>query len=225
MSYDDAISALSKDALRFVKNDSVLGLGSGRAATAFVKELGAYIKKKRLTIHAVPTSLQIKLVAESEGIRLIGADQIKKIDVVFDGADQIDAQKNLVKGGGGALLRENILISAAKKVVIMADATKFVRHFTRTIPVEVHPFARNTAKKFIETAGGRPELRVIERGYPFITENGNIIYDCDFGTIKAPRPLAAKIKMIAGVMEVGIFTRKPDVIYRANENGKFEMLK
>lgn len=224
MSYDDAISALSKDALKFVKDDSILGLGSGRAATAFVKELGQHVKRKKLTIRAVPTSLQIKLVAEQNGIHIVSADQVQKIDVVFDGADQIDSQRNLIKGGGGALLRENILISSAKKVVIMADAAKFVKHFDRSVPVEVHPFARSMVKKFIEKLGGKPHLRTIERGYPFITENGNIIYDCDFGTIKSPKALAAKIKQIAGVVEVGIFVRRPDVIYRAREGGKFDIV-
>ena len=224
MSFDDAISALSKDALKFVKNDSVLGLGSGRAATAFVQELGRHIKEKKLSIKAVPTSLQIKLVAEQSGIHIISADQIDKIDAVFDGADQIDSQKNLIKGGGGALLRENILISSAKRVIIMADSTKFVKYFSRTVPVEVHPFARSTVKKFIEKLGGKPGLRTIDRGYPFITENGNIIYDCDFGTIRSPKPLSQKIKQIPGVIEVGIFTRKPDVIYKAKENGRFDVL-
>ena len=225
MSFDDAIEALSKDALKFVKNNSVLGLGSGRAATAFVKHLGVYIKSKKLNVHAVPTSLQIKLVAEQAGIRLISADQIEKINIVFDGADQIDSQKNLIKGGGGALLRENILISSAEKVVIMADESKFVKHLTRTVPVEVHPFARNTVRKFIQKLGGKPQIRTIERGYPFITENGNIIYDCDFGTIKSPKVLSSKIKQIPGVVEAGIFVRKPDVIYRAKENGKFDILR
>jgi ribose 5-phosphate isomerase A len=225
LSYDDAIAALSKDALRFVKNDSILGLGSGRAATAFVKELGAHIKKKKLKIRGVPTSLQIKLVAEQAGIDIVDADQIKKIDVVFDGADQIDSQRNLVKGGGGALLRENILISAARQVVIMADATKFVKYFNRTVPVEVHPFARSITNKSIENMGGKPILRTIDRGYPFITENGNIIYDCDFGTIRSPGPLAERLRQLAGIVEVGIFTRKPDVVYKANENGKFEVLR
>lgn len=224
MSFDDAISALSKDALKFVKDNSVLGLGSGRAATAFVKALGEYVKEEGLSIKAVPTSLQIKLVAEQSGIHIIDAGQVQRVDTVFDGADQIDLQRNLIKGGGGALLRENILISSAKKVIIMADATKFVKHFNRTVPVEVHPFARNMAKKFLEKLGSKPDLRTIDRGYPFITENGNIIYDCDFGVIKAPRPLAQKIKQIAGVVEVGIFTRKPDVIYKAKENGRFEIL-
>jgi ribose 5-phosphate isomerase A len=224
LSYDDAIAALSKDALKFVKNNSVLGLGSGRAATAFVKELGGYIKKKKLSIRAVPTSLQIKLIAEQAGIHLISADQIEKIDVVFDGADQIDSKKYLIKGGGGALLRENILISSASKVVIMADESKFVKNFTRTIPVEVHPFARNTVRKFIKKLGGKPQIRTIERGYPFITENSNIIYDCDFGTIRSPGSLGLKIKQIPGVVEAGIFLRKPDVIYKAKENGKFDII-
>lgn len=224
MSFDDAISALSKDALKFVKNNHVLGLGSGRAATAFVKELGKYVKEKNLVIRAVPTSLQIKIIAEQGGIHIIGADQIDKIDAVFDGADQIDSHGNLIKGGGGALLRENILISSAKRVIIMADSTKFVKHLNRTVPVEVHPFARSTVKKFIEKLGGKPDLRTIDRGYPFITENGNIIYDCDFGTIMTPKPLSQKIKQIPGVVEVGIFTRKPDVIYKAKGNGKFDIL-
>ncbi|NDB46298.1 MAG: ribose-5-phosphate isomerase RpiA [Nitrososphaeria archaeon] len=224
MSYDDAIEALSKDALKFVKNNSVLGLGSGRAATAFVKELGKHIKKKKINIKAVPTSLQIKLIAEQAGIHLISADQIEKIDVVFDGADQIDSKKYLIKGGGGALLRENILISSANKVVIMADSSKFVKYFDRTVPVEVHPFARNTVRKFLKKLGGKPQIRTIERGYPFITENGNIIYDCDFGTIKSPGSLALKIKQIPGVVEAGIFEKRPDVIYKAKENGKFDII-
>ncbi len=224
MSFDDAISALSTDALKFVKNDNILGLGSGRAATAFVKSLSAYLKKKDIRIRAVPTSLQIKLIAEQGGIHLIEADQVEKIDIVFDGADQIDHQKYMIKGGGGALLRENILINAAKKVVIMADKTKFVKYFNRVVPVEVHPLARNTVTKSIKKLGGMPIVRTIERGYPFITENGNVILDCNFGIIKKPRLLSQKIKQIAGVMEVGIFTRKPDVIYKAKTSGKFEII-
>jgi len=224
LSFDSAIKALSTDASRLIKDDYVLGLGSGRAATAFVKSLSSYIKTKNLSVKGVPTSLQIKLIAEKGGIPLIEADQVNHIDVVFDGADQIDQQKYLIKGGGGALLRENILINAAKKVVIMADKSKFVKNFNRTVPVEVHPLARNIVTKYIEKLGGKPELRSLDRGYPFITENGNIILDCDFGTIKNPKNLVQKIKQIAGVMEVGIFTRKPDIIYKAKTNGKFEII-
>ena len=224
MSFDSAIKALSLDALKNVKDGYVLGLGSGRAATVLVKLLSKYIKTKKISVKCVPTSMQIKLIAEKGGLQLIDTDQIDKIDLVFDGADQIDKNKFLIKGGGGALLKENILISAAKKVIIIADNSKFVKDFNRTVPIEIHPLARQIIWKKIEKFGGKPELRILDRGYPFFTENSNIILDCDFGVIKNPKVLQQKLLNIAGVIEVGIFTRKPDVIYKAKANGKFEIL-
>ncbi len=224
MSYDDAIKALSNNALRFVKDDYIIGLGSGRAATVLVKSLAKLIKVKNYKIKGVPTSLQIKLIAEKLEIPLVEADQVDYLDVVFDGADQIDSQKYVIKGGGGALLRENILFSLAKKVVVMADKTKFVKNFTRTVPVEIHPLARNSVIQSIKKLGGTAQLRSLDRGYPFFTENGNIILDCDFGTIKNPKVLTQKIKGTVGVLESGIFLKKPDVIYRAKANGKFDII-
>jgi ribose 5-phosphate isomerase A len=224
LSYDDAISALSTNALKFVKDGHIVGLGSGRASTTLVKSLGKLIKLKQYNIKGIPTSLQIKLIAEKAGIPLVEADQVDYIDVVFDGADQIDSQKFMIKGGGGSLLRENILFSLAKKIVIMADKTKFVKNFTRTVPIEIHPLARNSVTKSIKKLGGKAQLRSLDRGYPFFTENGNIILDCDFGTIKNPKVLTQKIKQTTGVLESGIFLRKPDVIYRAKIGGKFDIL-
>ncbi|WP_299290770.1 ribose-5-phosphate isomerase RpiA [Nitrosopumilus sp.] len=224
MSYDDAIKALSNDALKHVKDNSVIGLGSGRAATALVKSLSKLIEVKDLHIVGIPTSLQIKLTAEEVGITLVEADQVDHIDVVFDGADQIDSNKFVIKGGGGALLRENILFSLAKKVVVMADKTKFVKNFSRTVPVEIHPLARTSVTKNITKLEGIAQIRTLERGYPFFTENGNIILDCDFGTIKNPKTLSQKIKLIPGVLESGIFLRKPDIIYKAKTGGKFDIL-
>ena len=224
MSYDDAIKALSNDALKHVKDYSIIGLGSGRASTALVKSLSKLIEVKNLHIVGIPTSLQIKLTAEEGGIPLVEADQVDHIDVVFDGADQLDSQKFVIKGGGGALLRENILFSLAKKVVVMADKTKFVKNFSRTVPVEIHPLARTTVEKNILKLGGDAQIRTLDRGYPFFTENGNIILDCDFGTIKNPKTLTQKIKQIPGVLESGIFLRKPDIIYKAKTGGKFDIL-
>jgi ribose 5-phosphate isomerase A len=224
LTYDDAITALSNDAVKLVKNHQTIGLGSGRSATAFVKSLSSIVKKKKFNIKCIPTSLQIKLEAEKGNLHLIDT-VLDKIDIVFDGADQIDKGKNLIKGGGGALLRENILINAAKKVVIMADDSKFVTNFDRSVPVEVHPLARNTVTKNISKIGGKPKIRILDRGYPFITENGNIILDCNFGVIKKPKLLREKIKNISGVLEVGIFTRKPDIIYKARSSGKFDVIK
>jgi len=224
LTYDDAITALSNHAVKLVKNHQTIGLGSGRSATAFVKSLSSLVKKKKYNIKCVPTSLQIKLEAEKGKLHLMDT-VLDKIDIVFDGADQIDKGKNLIKGGGGALLRENILINAAKKVVIMADDSKFVTNFDRSVPVEVHPLARNTVTKHISKIGGRPKIRTLDRGYPFITENGNIVLDCNFGVIKKPKLLREKIKNISGVLEVGIFTRKPDIIYKARSNGKFDIIR
>ena len=224
MTFDDAISALSDDALKLIKDNYVVGLGSGRAATALVRSLAKLVKLKNYNIVGIPTSLQIKLVAEEVGISLVNADQVKHIDIVFDGADQIDSQKYIIKGGGGALLRENILFSLAKKVVVMADKTKFVKKLTRTVPVEIHPLARTSVSNSIKNLGGNAKLRTLDRGYPFFTENGNIIFDCDFGVIDNPRSLTQKIKQTTGVLESGIFLRKPDIIYKAKTNGKFEIL-
>ncbi len=224
MTYDDAIKALSEDALKLIRNNQTIGLGSGRAATSFVKSLSLFVKKKKINVRCIPTSLQIKLEAEKGKLHLMDT-VLDKIDIVFDGADQIDRGKNLIKGGGGALLRENILISAAKKVVIMADDSKFVTNFNRDVPVEVHPLARNTVTRAITKISGKPSIRTLDRGYPFVTENGNIILDCNFGLIKKPKLLQERIKKITGVLEVGIFTRMPDIIYRAKSNGKFDVIK
>jgi len=223
LTIDDAIKALSPKVLGMVKNNYVIGLGSGRAASAIVKLLSSHIKNKKMSVKAIPTSLQIKMEAEKGGIPMIEADQINHVDLVFDGADQIDVKGNMIKGGGGALLREKILISIAKKVIIIADEAKFVKILHRSVPVEVHQFARNTAAIQIRKFGGKPNIRLLERGYPFVTENGNIILDCDFGEISNPKELASKIIQIPGVIEVGIFAR-PDVIYKIKENGKYQIL-
>ena len=225
MPFDDAIRALSASALELVKDGHVVGLGSGRAATVLAKSLAKMTRLRGYKILAVPTSLQIKVVAEGGGIPLAEADRVRQIDVVFDGADQIDSQGYVIKGGGGALLRENILFGMAKKTVVMADRTKFARNLSRAVPVEVHPLARNSAAESVRGLGGEPRLRTLERGYPFFTENGNIILDCDFGTIRNPRSLGQKLLQIPGVLESGIFLKRPDIIYKAKENGRYEILR
>ena len=106
----------------------------------------------------------------------------------------------------------------------MADKTKFVKNFTRTVPVEIHPLARTSVIQSIKKLGGTAQLRSLDKGYPFFTENGNIVLDCDFGVIKNPKILSQKIKGTTGVLESGIFLRKPDVIYRAKIGGKFDIL-
>ena len=210
--------------MKFVKDGYTIGLGSGRAASTFTESLSELIKSNRYNIRGIPTSLQIKLIAEKGQIPLVETNQVNHIDVVFDGADQINSQGYLIKGGGGALLRENILFSLAKKIVIMADKTKFVKDFTMPVPVEIHTLARNSVINSIKKMGGKAQIRTLANDYPFFTENGNIILDCDFKTIKNPRALTVKIKQIPGVLESGIFLKRPNIIYKAKANGKFDIL-
>lgn len=225
--FDAAIRAMSEHALGMVGDGQVIGLGSGRAAAALVKALAARVGREGISITGVPTSLQIKLAAEAVGIPLIEADQIGAsggIDITFDGADQIDAARTVVKGGGGALLRENIVASSSKKFVVMADETKFAQVLDRDVPVEVHPLARAHAAGAVRRLGGDPRLRVLDRGYPFVTENGGIVFDCRFGPVTRPVQLRRRLAGVAGVLEVGIFDRRPDVIYKARGGGRFDVI-
>jgi ribose 5-phosphate isomerase A len=188
-----------------------------------VGEMAKLPNKKMLEF--VAASLQIKIEAEKSGLKLVDENRIPDIDIVFDGADQIDSKFCMIKGGGGALLKEKILISAAKRVAIMADSNKFVDAFSRAIPIEVHPFARSVVGIKLKTTGGQPKLRTIEKDYPFITENGNIILDTTFTSVADGRKKELELKGIAGVLEVGLFTRRADIYYKAKSDGSFEIIK
>lgn len=218
-----SLQKLARDVVdRFVKSNQVIGLGSGSTAAHIVREMASLPNKDSLQF--IPTSLQIKIEAEKSGLCIVDENRIPDIDVVFDGADQIDSGFYMIKGGGGALLREKILISCAKSVVIVADATKFVPAFSRSVPIEVHPMARTAVASKLSELGGRPVLRTLEKGYPFVTENGNVILDTTFASIADPVKSEMELKNIAGVLEVGIFTRKADAYYKAKQDGTFDIL-
>lgn len=222
MSLQDAIQKLAKDAVKLAKGSKVVGLGSGSTAAHIVREMAKMPGKDSMEF--VPTSLQIKIEAEKSSLLIADESRIPDIDIVFDGADQIDGKYNMIKGGGGALLREKILISSAKKVVIVADAAKFVQSFSRSVPIEVHPMARSAVSKKLAEMGGQPALRTLDKGYPFVTENGNIILDTTFASIPDPKKKEMELKNIAGVLEVGLFTRRADVYYKAKSDGTFETI-
>jgi ribose 5-phosphate isomerase A len=216
-----AISNSAKDAVkRFVTANQVVGLGSGSTMKALVKELANLPHNK--TLKLVATSIQIKIEAERVGLRISDESSVG-IDVVFDGADQIDSDFNMIKGGGGALFREKVLISAANRVVILADVTKFVTRLSRPIPIEIHKFARSFLRKKLKEIGGDPKLRTIEKGYPYITENGNLILDTSFSSLGSLRRKEIDLKSIPGVAEVGLFT-SVDIYYKANNDGSFEII-
>jgi ribose 5-phosphate isomerase A len=222
LSYELSIRKLAQEAVKFVKDVKVVGLGSGSTVGFIVREMAKLPDKG--SIEFVPTSLQIKLEAEKSSLRIADENIIPDMDIVFDGADQIDGKYNMIKGGGGALLREKILISAAKKVIIVADASKFVEFFSRSVPIEVHPMARSLVSKKLEKMKGKPVLRILDKGYPFVTENGNLILDVLFPAITDPKKMELELKNVAGVLEVGIFTRRADVYYKAKSDGSFETI-
>ena len=217
-----ALHKSAKDAVkRFVTANQVVGLGSGSTMTILVREL-ANLPYKR-SVEFVTTSIQIKIEAEKVGLKIADESNFVDIDVVFDGADQIDSDFNMIKGGGGALLREKVLISAANKVVILADDTKFVKRLTQPVPIEIHKFARSFLLKRLREIGGSPKLRTMDKGYPYVTENGNIVLDTSFDSIGNIRNKEIELKNIPGVLEVGLFTRA-NIYYKAKNDGSFEII-
>ncbi len=210
---------------RSIKNGTLLGLGSGSTVAGLLEELSPLLAKKGIVLTGVPTSTQIEMVAAKNGISIFPFTG--SVDLVIDGADQVDRRLNLIKGGGGALMREKVLMSSAKEVAVVAGEEKFaVRLCTGgvKVPVEVAPFARNSVKAELSHLEGAAEERFLPKGYPYFTENGNVILDTSFAPIEEPAALEAKVKNIPGVVEVGIFTIKPITVYKVKESGTFEVL-
>ena len=221
----NAIKNLAIHIVKYQFSDNkvqLVGLGSGSTVAAIIKEIADLPHKNEREY--VATSLQIKKEAENNGLKIVDESKIPNIDVVIDGADQVDSEFYMIKGGGGALLKEKVLISEAKRVIIVADSNKFVDKFNHAIPIEVHPFARSVVWIKLQEAGGTPKLRMIRKGYPLITENGNIIFDTYFNLLSDIPAKELKLKNIPGVLEVGLFTRRADVYYKAKSDGSFETI-
>ncbi len=208
-----------------INEGTLLGLGSGSTVAGLLEELSPLLAKKGVMVRGVPTSTQIEIVATKSGISIVPFTG--SVDLVLDGADQLDRRLNLIKGGGGALLREKVLMSSAGRVAIVAGEEKFAPKLCTggvKVPVEVAPFARKSVKAKLSQLGGAAEERLLPKGYPYFTENGNVILDTSFAPIDEPTVLEAKVKNLPGVVEVGIFTIKPITVYKIKESGTFEVL-
>ena len=224
MGSTDVLQSMALQAVKHVKDNTIIGLGSGSTVSVFVKALAKHVKDNKLNIRVIPTSLQIKLEAETLGFKIADETLIPSTDTVFDGADQIDAKFNMIKGGGGALLREKILIHASKQTIILADESKYVDVLNRAVPIEVLPYARTYVVDRLKKIGAEPNIRSLDKGYPFITENGNLILDTSFGKINDVAKMELELKSIAGVMEVGLFSKRANKYYKAKKNGTVEVL-
>ena len=197
--------AAGRAAAKLVRDGDVVGLGTGSTAYFAVVALGERVKAG-LKIIGIPTSVQTADLARAVGIPLTTLDEHPEIDITIDGADEVDPKLNLIKGGGGALLREKVVASVTKKMVVVADSGKMVSILGKfPLPVEIIPFARTVVEKKIASLGASSKLRAKPDGSPFLTDNGNHILDCSFGAIADPPALAFALSTTPGVVEHGLF--------------------
>ena len=209
--------ALKKDAavhaVRFVEPGMTVGLGTGSTAIHAVREIARRHAAGELPgIRAFATSSDIARVAREAGLHLLDNAGPESIDVTIDGADEVDPALNLIKGGGGALFHEKIVAQATKRQIIVIDEAKMSPRLgtLHALPVEVVPFGAESQRLFLEQLGGNPVLRTKADGTSFITDEGNIIYDCAFGPIADPEELAAELRARTGIVEHGLFLGMAD---------------
>lgn len=191
-------------ATEYVKDGMIVGLGTGSTAEYAVKKLGERVQNG-LSIRGIPTSDATKKLADDEGIPLIEFSETMFIDLTIDGADEIDGNLNMIKGGGAALLQEKIVASVSKAEIIVVNRTKLVDQLGAfPLPVEVIPFGWQVVFNQLESLHGNPDLR-LNKGQPQVTDQGNYIIDCHFRKIENPKLLEHQLNMIPGVVENGLF--------------------
>ena len=216
---------LGKELASGIRDGDVVGLGSGSTVARLLPAMVSDMRERGVEAVWVPTSLQIQLVALELSLRTAPLTTPNVVKVV-DGADQVDSKLNMIKGGGGALLKEKVLLSSTKKAAIVADEKKFVErlcmHDVR-VPVEVTPFARETASSKLKKFGSKDvRIRLDQRGYPSYSENGNLLMDALCPPVEKPEKLERELIAIPGVVEVGIFVIRPITVYKIGPEGEYE---
>lgn len=210
-----------------VKQDMVLGVGSGTTMIYVVECLKEVISEKKIQIICIPTSYQSKQLILDSQLTIGSLDQYPEIDLAIDGADEVDAGLNLIKGGGGCLVQEKIVASNAEKFVVVVDwrkiSTQLGENWRKGVPVEIVPASYGPLIKKIKSIGGKSVLREGKSKLgPIITDNGNFIVDVDFGEIKEPRKLESSLKSLIGVVDSGLFTNMVSRLYIGKKDGSVE---
>ena len=201
---------VGEKALDYIKDGMVVGLGTGSTVFYTISKLGELVNNG-LSINGIPTSKQTEKLAKEVGIPLVSFNEVEQIDVAIDGADEVDPDLNLIKGGGGALLREKIIANAANTFIVIADPEKNVATLgSFPLPVEVLPFGFEMTRKKIQELGIVPQLRKAQ-GTPFRTDNGNYILDCRFPDMTNLKELERELNLIPGVIENGLFLKMTDI--------------
>ena len=209
-------------AVEFVDSGMVVGLGTGSTTAFAVTRIGERLKSGDIKkIVGIPTSVQTEALAIELGIPLCGLGDQPKIDVTIDGADEVDPDLNLIKGGGGALLREKVVAQASRQNIIIVDESKLSSRLgTRSaLPVEVIPFAVKSEEKFLKSLAATVTLRTDDKGQPYQTDQNNFILDANFGEMADPYGLASKLNERAGIVEHGLFLDLASDIIVAAEDG------
>ena len=207
---------VGKAAADRVKSGMVIGIGTGSTAAYMIQFLGERLQSGQLKdIKGIPTSFQSTVLAKKYGVPLISLDEVDHMDIAIDGADEVDPQKNLIKGGGAAHTREKIVDSLADQFIVVVDSSKLVDKLGSTflLPVEVIPMAMAPVIRAIEKLGGQPELRMgVRKAGPVVTDEGNLVIDVKFDSIDNPAELEKSLNNIPGVLENGLFVGVADVI-------------
>lgn len=212
-------------AATLVRSGSVVGLGTGSTAVHTVRALGRRVHDEGLDIAAVPTSQATAREAQKQGIRLTTLEEEPRVDITIDGADEVDPNLNLIKGRGGALLREKIVAQASRRVVIIVDESKVVPRLGKApLPVEVLRFGWLATRAMLEKLPSRARLREKD-GAPFVSDNKNYIIDCQFRQITDVEQLEEDINTIAGVVENGLFVGLAGLVVIGKPDGTVSVLK
>jgi ribose 5-phosphate isomerase A len=219
---DELKREAASTAVELVRSDSVIGLGTGSTSAHFLRLLGQRIHDGRLrNVVGVPTSEGAGELAREFGIPLTHLDEYPELEITVDGADEVDPTLNMIKGGGGALLREKIVAQVTRRLVIIVDESKLSERLGTNwpVPVEVIPFGSNTQRDFLEGLGADVEVRSDASGKSVHTDQGNLIMDCRFGPIEDAYALAHALDQRAGIVEHGLFLDMADEVIVAGKNG------
>lgn len=209
-------------AVEFVESGMVVGLGHGSTAIWATRRIAELLNSGHLkNIIGIPCSVQIEAEARQLGIPLTTLETHPVIDITIDGADEVDPQFNLIKGGGGALLREKIVAQASKREIVIVDESKLseVLGIRWAVPVEVIPFGYGSQLQYLKSLGAEVKIREKVDGAPFRTDQNNLIFDCNFGQMSDPATLADKIKQRTGIVEHGLFIRLASDVIVADASG------
>jgi ribose 5-phosphate isomerase A len=208
-----------KEAAKLVNDGAIVGLGTGSTAAHAIEELGRRIQEEGLNIRGIPTSYQAADLARRYGIPVGTLDDVDRVDIALDGADEVDPKKNLIKGGGAAHTKEKVIDALADFFVAIVDDSKLVNRLGEKcpVPVEVIPMALAPVMRGLEAMGGNPILRVAaKKDGPVITDQGNLIVDVRFPTIEDPGDLESALNNIPGVVENGLFVKLVDLVIIGN---------